>query len=39
MAAPRKPDDAETADLPLPAMVTAATRMPRLESVDLLRGL
>lgn len=39
MASPRKTDDAETADLPLPAMVTAAARTPRLDSVDLLRGL
>lgn len=39
MAAPRKTDEAETADLPVPAMVAAATRMPRLDSVDLLRGL
>ena len=31
-------DDAETADLPVPKMM-AATRAPRLDSVDLLRGL
>ena len=38
MAPPRKPDEAETADLPVPAIVAAVTRMPRLDSVDLLRG-
>ena len=40
MPAPRKADDAETADLPVPAMMAAASaRLPRLDSVDLLRGL
>jgi uncharacterized membrane protein len=39
MAPPRKTDEAETADLPLPAMAAAAVRTPRLDSVDLLRGL
>lgn len=39
MAAPRRIDEAETADLPLAAMKAAASRMPRLDSVDLLRGL
>ena len=32
-------DEAETADLPLAAMAAATSRMPRLDSVDLLRGL
>ena len=41
MATPRKTDDAETADLPVPALMAAAaaSRMPRLDSVDVLRGL
>ena len=41
MAALRRTDDAETADLPVPAMMAAAAaaRAPRLDSVDLLRGL
>jgi len=39
MAAPRRNDDAETADLPAAAMTAAASRLPRLDSVDLLRGL
>jgi len=32
-------DDAETADLPVPALIAAAAPAPRLDSVDLLRGL
>ncbi|MDP9264270.1 MAG: heparan-alpha-glucosaminide N-acetyltransferase domain-containing protein, partial [Acidobacteriota bacterium] len=40
MTAPPRKDDAETADLPVPAMMAAAAaRAPRLDSVDLLRGL
>jgi uncharacterized membrane protein len=38
MPSPRSTDETETADLPIPAMVAAA-RAPRLDSVDLLRGL
>ena len=39
MAAPHRTGDEETTDLPAPAMVAASTRIPRLDSVDLLRGL
>ena len=40
MTVPPRKDDAETADLPVPAMMAAAAaRTPRLDSVDLLRGL
>lgn len=39
MATHPRNDDAETADLPLPAMAAAAMRAPRLDSVDLLRGI